>query len=740
MSSIKRLASELRADAWSRKVLPALLLGLIFGAAVLVFQISLGIIIFSGPLAPFASDGVRMALFGGFAVCLVVALSGGNPGTVSSSLSAAAMVLGTIGATLAVDGDALLPTMVATVIIGVLATGTCLLLLGRLQLSNLLRFVPYPVAGGYLAGAAAVLCLASLSLMELALDRHLFPSQLEPMKVWNWGPGVAYGVGLWLATKRWKSFFIVPASFVLVAALYHLGLSYFDISREQARAAGLLFAGVTDSGLLPDFEPGVLASVDWVSVAVQIPNILTLVVVTLLCVVVNLSALELAMDCKLDWNREFRAVGWANLVAGAGGGPPGCSDIVGTSLSRKLGADTRLTGIFVALVAGSPLFLGGAALSLLPVPVVGGMLLCIGIGLVDEWLVRSRTHLPWTDYGIVLLIFAVIISFGFLEGIAVGVAVTSVFFALRLARVDVVEDEFTARERRSNRNRPIADRAILEAEGHRVRVYRLRGYIFFGSAHSFVERLERSLSDDTPPACILLDFTAVTGMDFSALNTLRRFVRASHEAGTRVAMGAAPENCRTGLERSLPPAVFADLLFESDADSALERCEDIVIEVCRSDLRPDESSGALLLKRFAGEMESDLDRRIRFEDIAHELHQWLEVRNYAPGEALAAIGAPQNGLQLLLMGRASVLDAEGTRLRQCGPGDVLEVRGGFEAYAATVATVADEPCRTLVMTPAARQRLEESQGPLMLDLYGYLLTTRTAERESAPAWPSPGNQ
>ena len=499
MSSIKRLVSELLADARSRKVLPALLLGLIFGAVLLVFQISLGIIIFSGPLAPFASEGVRMALFGGFAVCLVVALSGGNPGTVSSSLSASAMVLGTIGATLAVEGDALLPTMVATVIVGVLATGTCLLLLGRLQLSNLLRFVPYPVAGGYLAGAGAILCLASLSLMELTLDRHLFQSRLEPMKVWNWGPGVAYGVGLWLVTKRWKSFFIVPAGFVLVAALFHLGLIYFDISREQARAAGLLFAGGTEGGLLPDLEPGVLASVDWVSVAVQIPNMLTLVVVTLLCVVVNLSALELATDGKLDWNREFRAAGWANLVAGAGGGPPGGPDVVGTALGRKLGADTRLAGIFVALVVGSPLFLGGAALSLLPVPVVGGMLLCIGIGLVDEWLVRSRTHLPWTDHGIVLLIFAVIIFLGFLEGIAVGVAVTAVFFALRLARVDVVEGELTARERRSNRNRPIADRAILEAEGHRVRVYRLRGYIFFGSAHSFVERLERSLSDDTPP-------------------------------------------------------------------------------------------------------------------------------------------------------------------------------------------------------------------------------------------------
>ena len=93
-----------------------------------------------------------------------------------------------------------------------------------------------------------------------------------------------------------------------------------------------------------------------------------------------------------------------------------------------------------------------------------------------------------------------------------------------------------------------------------------------------------------------------------------------------------------------------------------------------------------------------------------------------PGRPSSRWVRPQNGLQLLLMGRASVYDAAGVRLRQCGPGDAMEVRGAFEAYAATVAAVAEEPCRTLVLTPAVRRRLEERQGALMLELYGYLLT------------------
>ena len=218
--------------------------------------------------------------------------------------------------------------------------------------------------------------------------------------------------------------------------------------------------------------------------ATQIPNILTLILVTLLCAVVNLSALEVAVDSDLDWNREFRAAGAANLIAGVGGGPPGCMNVTASALARKLGADTRLTGIVVALVVGSPLLLGDKILKLIPVPLVGGLLLFIGAGMLHEWLVNSRKRLPWTDYVILLSIFFTIVFFGFVEGIGVGVAITTVFFAVRLARVESVEAEFTARERHSNRSRPIADRAILLAEGERVRAYRLRGYLFFGSAHA----------------------------------------------------------------------------------------------------------------------------------------------------------------------------------------------------------------------------------------------------------------
>ena len=75
-------------------------------------------------------------------------------------------------------------------------------------------------------------------------------------------------------------------------------------------------------------------------VAAQIPNLLILFTVTLVCVVMNLGGMEVAANVDLDWNREFRVTGWANAVTGAGGALPGCL-IATTSIRNVLfGATT----------------------------------------------------------------------------------------------------------------------------------------------------------------------------------------------------------------------------------------------------------------------------------------------------------------------------------------------------------------------------------------------------------------
>ncbi|MDE0456711.1 MAG: SulP family inorganic anion transporter [Chromatiales bacterium] len=725
------LVSKLRAEALAARALPVLSSGLVSGLYMVIYVFSAGGIIFSGALAPFFSQGTGTILFGTFVVCLVITLTSGYRGAISALPSPAIVVLVAIGSTIALQGDMLFMTMVATMMVGALAGGTCFLTIGRFRLANLVRFIPFSVAGGFLAGTGGALCLAALPLMGVTPEWPMSPSFLEPSALWSWVPGVAYGLGLFIATKRWSSSVLLPVSFVSIAALYHLGLAFLDISGNDARAMGLLFARISQGGLWPAFAPGDLAQVDWAAVAIQIPNMLALILVVLLSLVMYLSGIELAANVELEWNREFKAAGLGSLVAGLGGSPPGCLSTSASIISHKLRAESRLTGVVASLVMGSALIWGDAVLMLVPVPLVAGFLVFIGLVLLDDWLMKSRGALPWTEYAIILLIFVTIVGFGFLEGVGIGMLVTTAFFAVRLSRVEPVEAEFTAREHSSNKIRSIPDRAILREEGTLVRAFRLRGYIFFGSVYPLVERIKQSLRKDPPPACVLLDFSAVAGIDFSAMNALCMFVKAAHADGARVVLSAASEQFRDRLSQDLPPSVYDTLLLEPDADRALERCEDIIIAARRPD--PGNESGLrnVLLDHVAGDMERHLDRQILFEELVHDLRDWLEPHEYDTGETLVAIGEPLQGLQLLTTGRASVYDSTGARLFQCGPGDAVEPRGAFGAHAATATAVADEPCRAMMLTPAARQWLEEREAQLLLTLYGYLLTNE--ERAAPPA-------
>ena len=131
-------------------------------------------------------------------------------------------------------------------------------------------------------------------------------------------------------------------------------------------------------------------------------------------------------------------------------------------------------------------------------------------------------------------------------------------------------------------------------------------------------------------------------------------------------------------------------------------------------------------------LERQLERQVRFEDLIEALRPWLTSRDYAAEEILVGPDIPCEGLQLLLSGRASVHDSAGMRLRQCSPGDVIWLADPTVDAKTTV--VADESCRTMLLTPSARCWLEEHEQELIIDLYRYMFADHfgTGSDESLP--------
>ena len=732
---IPALASELMADAKSARFPAALSVGVFMAVRRIFGGIYLAAIIFSGPMAPFAVRGAGALLFGSCALCLITALTSTYKGALSAPMSAPAAILFTIGVSVTASmsdasGEAMFVTMIVIMGLSTVITAVCFLLIGEFRLANLFRFMPYPVVSGFLAGLGWFMVVGGFSVMcGISPNWETLPRLLEFDMILRWAPGVLYAFGLFFIMMRWSHFLILPASAVLAIGLCHAVLFALGISVEQAGEAGILLAGIPTGSLWPPIGLGDLIQVDWGVVALQVPDLLGVALIMLILLVMNVSAVELGANVEMDMNREFRAGTVGCLIAGLGGSSPGCIGAGRSLMSHAAGANTRLTGVVTALVLGSVLFVGGNVLEVFPRLLIGGLVLFVGIGLLNKWLVATRKEMPWSDYGIVLSIAVAVGLLGFLEGLAVGLVVTVIFFVVRFSRVDVVAASFTGRDRPSKRIRSAIHRAILREQGERVRVHLLGGYIFFGSASSLGDRLKQTLKADPPPRCLLLDFAGVSGFDISAVNVFSRVIRVARQVQSQVVLSTMPERFRLTLRRSLPDRDWRNLLFEEDLDHGLERCEEIVIAEWTRLHGTSEDTREALFDVSIDDAVRQLERQARFEELTERLRPWLQFRDYATGETIVARGERQEGMQLLIGGRAAVRGEHGgARMAEYGPGDALEPQAAFEDHVAGVDVAAAEPCRTVLMTASARQSLERDDLALAQELSKHLIGVMVARQ------------
>ena len=715
ISAFRELASELRRDLFSSKIIPALSAGMTSGLGLVVAQLAFGSLIFFGALEAYSSQGIGLILFGNFAACLVMALTSSYRGTIGGLSPALIVIMATIVSSIEASEEALFVTAASALIISAVFTGLCCLMIGHFRLARLMRFIPYPVAAGFLSGIGGAVCLAGLSLMGVQGQWWVDAINLDSPMFWILFPGVIYGILLYYAIKRWGHALILPVSTAVLVGAYHIVLGTLGITGGEARAVDLLLTSTADGQLWPSILPADIVRVEWAAIFAQTPNLLALTLIAFISIILNIAGLELAVNQEMDWNKEFKSTGYASIFAGFGGGTVAAIIISGSLRSKLLRAGTRLNGVIASIVMGTVLIFGDKLLEIVPTALIGGILIFAGWGLLDHGLIQNYKRLPLIEFGVILAIFLTIILVGLIEGVAAGMLIMLVFFVVRLSRVDPIESQFTAHERHSNKARTVPERTILLQEGGRVKVCRLRGYIFFGSIGTLMSQLKEALKERPQPLCLVLNFSAVSGLDFSALNELSRFLRTATKNDVQFILSGVSEQLRSALERTLVASTFSELIFEANENSALERCEDIILMAWNRKAASVQGRRTILLEDAADNLESYLERQIHFEALMEQLHEWLTPREYAAGDSLP----DGDELQLLISGRVSAYDSSGKRLHQFSPGTAIRPTVALEKQPASI--VADTACRTMVMTPDAQNWLEKNKKELTLKLYRYLL-------------------
>ncbi|UBF30414.1 cyclic nucleotide-binding domain-containing protein (plasmid) [Kovacikia minuta CCNUW1] len=703
---VSALKQELQIQSW----LPSVAVGLIMGVTMTLTEIiPMAALVFSGQLEPFLPTGISITLLSAAIVGIVLALRSSFVGLLAFPVAEQVTILGTMAAAIArsmsaASSEEVLLTIVAAIVVSSLLTGAFLYILGRFKLGELIRFLPYPVVGGFLAGLGYLITAGSIHVLTReTLSWVTLGSFLQGDMVLRWVPSLIFAVLLLVMTRRYHHFAILPGSMAAAIALFYLVLFLTHTSIAQALQTGWLLGPFPENHSWKPFSAMVLTQANWSAIVPQLGSIAALMLITALSLLLISSSLELITERDMDLNRELEATGIACLLSGLLGGMVG-SHAITSMLVEKMGGKSRLVGVVVALIYLIFLLVGVSFLTFFPKPVLGGLLMFTGLDLLAMQLYDGWFKLPKTDYGIVLLIMAIVVMFGFVVGVVVGLVIAIILFALNYSRVSVARYSRSGASLSSHRKRPPNQERMLHEEGEKTHVLTLQGFIFFGTANQLFTQIRQRVHTPNLPALqfLVLDFRLVTGLDSSAVVSFVKLKQLARKQDFRIVFAdvlpVVEKPLRQGgvvvLDDPQCKVVF-------DLDRAMEWCENQLLEASKY-RRTRFLPMVMQLKTYLTADSNQVSTLMKYLEL-----MTLEVNDYLfhQGDAATALYFIESGEMSTLMST----EGKDRRVQTLGAGTTV---GEVEFYTQVpykVAAIADKPTRLYRLSSEDLQRMQQEQ-------------------------------
>lgn len=369
---------------------------------------------------------------------------------------------------------------------------------------------------------------------------------------------------------------------------------------------------------------------------------------------------------------------------------------------------------------------GAALVSYFPIAVLAGLVLHLGFGFLIEWLHDSRRQLPRHEYLLLVLIFAVVVSAGFLTAVVLGLIAAVLHFAATYSRINIVRHAVSGADYRSSVARTRDQLEYLRERGGQLLILRLQGFIFFGTAHVLTRYVKQHAENSSSerPGLVVLDFRSVTGLDQSTLVSLNRMHRIAAAGNVTVILTGLASGLRHRLIANGLPLEQAggSMLLEGDIDHGVELAENRIL--ADSGIGPNSGTTAVSI-------EDVLDAEICDGRITRALIKAFERIEFQDGDVLIRQGGNDSDLYIIESGtvvtRLERPGGQAVRLSSSGPGTIIGDMAFCLGGTRSASVVAKGPGSAYRLSPDQRHHLEEQQPELGLHLY-MLLSRHLARR------------
>lgn len=523
--------------------------GITAGIVALPLALAFGIQAFGGIDDPAASSiGAVAGLVGATMLGFFASLFGGTHSQISGPTGPMTVITASLISGVWASSQGNISAVLISMSMAGLFCGLFQILFGIIKIGKYVRYIPYPVLSGFMSGIGVIIILQQLypligqksPVLVVDMVMQLPERVADGMSLTALLLGLGTIAIIYLFTLITKK---VPAT--LVALIVMTVVSLFCNLDER------LLIGSIPSGLpMPFFaKEGVsLDGINWMSliVASLVPG-LTLAGLGSIDTLLTSVVADNITKTKHNSNRELIGQGIGNAVAGMFCGIAGAGATMRTVVNVKSGGRTQISGMVHSLLLLAIMLGLGSLVRYVPLSVLAGILLTVGVGIIDIRGFKDLLKIPRADAVVLVTVFLMTVFVDLLTAVGIGMVIACVLFMKRAS--DLVEGGYssspmTSADLRKGLPAPAVDNfdktvpwqdegGINEEILAHTYIQRLNGPIFFGTITKFQDVMH-DVPDDV--RIVIIRMRLVSFMDQSGLYAMETAIKDLQERGVMVLM------------------------------------------------------------------------------------------------------------------------------------------------------------------------------------------------------------
>lgn len=508
--------------------------GDVFGgltAAVIALPMALAFGIASGA-------GAAAGLWGAVIIGLVASLFGGTPTLISEPTGPMTVVFTSVIISFTATADSPQQALAMAFSVGVLA-GIFQILFGLFRLGRYVTMMPYTVISGFMSGIGIILVLLQLGpFLGQATPKGGVMGTLQEI------PALVQG------TQPME----------LLLALITLAILWFTPSAVKKVCPPQLLALVVGTALsLSLFSSADLRTIPEFSAAFPTFQLPTFPSDHLRLMVIDAAVLGMlgCIDALLtsvvadsltrtehNSNKELIGQGLANVVSGLFGAMPGAGATMGTVVNIQSGGRTALSGIVRAMVLMLVVLLAAPMASRIPLAVLAGIAVKVGIDIIDWDFLQRAHHLSVKAAVITYGVIALTVLVDLITAVGIGVFVANVLTIDRMSTlqsrkvktISTTDDDVELNEE---------EQQLLDQASGMVLLFQLAGPMIFGVAKA-ISREHNAIGNCQ---AVVFDLSEVSHLGVTAAIALENAVKEALEVGRDVFMVGVSGSTETRLRK-----------------------------------------------------------------------------------------------------------------------------------------------------------------------------------------------